>query len=251
MIYFILIVFIKVTLRQIKLLHAIIDEFIDNGTAVGSLTLTSRYNLGVSPATIRNEMSQLAEQGYLEKQHSSSGRVPTNMAYRFFIQEILEELEDIETHITANIYEELFQLRFDFDQLIYQALHALSKQAKNLGIMLLENRIYYSGLSYLIGNPEFCDMRKLKTILEIIENKYLLTKIFLRSKSNKHIKILIGEEIGIENLEDTSFVFSEIHLHGDQKGYLALCGPNRMNYSKIIPLIDFFSNTLNNVISGW
>jgi len=84
------------TPRQVKLLHAIIDDFINNATAVGSLSLTHRYNLGVSPATIRNEMSDLVEQGYLEKPHSSSGRIPTNMAYRYFIREILRELDDLE-----------------------------------------------------------------------------------------------------------------------------------------------------------
>lgn len=239
------------TPRQVKLLHAIIDDFINNATAVGSLTLTHRYNLGVSPATIRNEMAELVEQGYLEKPHSSSGRIPTNMAYRFFIREILRELEEIETQLTANIYEELFQLRFDFDQLIYQALDHLSKQAKNTSIVLLKNRIYYSGLSFLIDNPEFKDAEKLRAVLNVIENKQLLAAIFSKSKAENSVKILIGEDTGINGLEDSSVIFSEINLHGEQKGYIAVCGPTRMNYPKIIPLVDFFAYTLNHVISGW
>ena len=239
------------TPRQVKLLHAIIDEFINNATAVGSLTLTHRYNLGVSPATIRNEMADLVEQGYLEKPHSSSGRIPTNLAYRYFITEILSELNEIETHLTANLYEELFQSRFDFDQLIYQTLDHLSKQTKNTSIILLQNRIYYSGLSYLSNSPEYMDIEKLGKILDILENKTLLRSMYQRAKGKNDIKILIGEDLGVEGLEDSAFVFSEIILHGGQKGHLAVFGPTRMNYPKIIPLVDFFSSTLNQVISGW
>ncbi|HRN86608.1 MAG TPA: hypothetical protein PK863_04735 [Candidatus Dojkabacteria bacterium] len=239
------------TPRQVKLLHAIIDDFINNATAVGSLSLTHRYNLGVSPATIRNEMSDLVEQGYLEKPHSSSGRIPTNMAYRYFIREILRELDDLEHTLTANIYEELYQHRFDFDDLIYQALNHLSTQTKNTAIVLLENRIYYSGLSYLVDNPEFSDSRSLSLLLTILENKPLLNKIFNRAKSKNSVKIMIGEDSGIEGLEDIAFVFSDINLHGNKKGYLAVLGPTRLNYPKVIPLVDFFSHSLNQVISGW
>ncbi len=239
------------TPRQVKLLHAIIDDFINNATAVGSLSLTHRYNLGVSPATIRNEMSDLVEQGYLEKPHSSSGRIPTNMAYRYFIREILRELDDLEHTLTANIYEELYQHRFDFDDLIYQALNHLSTQTKNTAIVLLENRIYYSGLSYLVDNPEFSDSRSLSLLLTILENKPLLNKIFNRAKSKNSVKIMIGEDSGIDGLEDIAFVFSDINLHGNKKGYLAVLGPTRLNYPKVIPLVDFFSHSLNQVISGW
>ncbi|MCA9379659.1 hypothetical protein KC675_00610 [Candidatus Dojkabacteria bacterium] len=239
------------TPRQVKLLHAIIDDFINNATAVGSLSLTHRYNLGVSPATIRNEMSDLVEQGYLEKPHSSSGRIPTNMAYRYFIREILDELDDLEHTLTANIYEELFQHRFDFDDLIYQALDHLSTQTKNTAIVLLENRIYYSGLSYLVDNPEFSDSRSLSLLLTILENKPLLNKIFNRAKSKNSVKIMIGEDSGIDGLDDIAFVFSDINLHGNKKGYLAVLGPTRLNYPKVIPLVDFFSHSLNQVISGW
>lgn len=239
------------TTRQAKLLHAIIDDFINNATAVGSLTLAHKHNLGVSPATIRNEMADLVEQGYLEKLHSSSGRIPTNMAYRFFINEILRELDNIETQLTANIYEELFQNRFDFDNLIYQALNHLSGQAKSTSLVLLDNRIYYSGLSYLVNNHSFLANSDLELILDILENKQMLHSIFSRAKSPNRVKIIIGEDSGISGLENCAFIFSAINLHGDKKGYLAVCGPTSINYPAVIPLVDFFSYSLNQVISGW
>ncbi len=239
------------TPRQIKLLHAIIDDFINSATAVGSLTLAHRYDLGVSPATIRNEMSDLVELGYLEKPHTSSGRIPTNMAYRFFIEEIMHELDEIETKITANIYEELYQNRFDFDNLIYQTLRYLTNLAQNTAFILLENRVYYAGLSYLADNPEFFHHKDISLILGILENRHLLKKILLSSRSQKSVKILIGEDTQIKGLEKCTFVFSNIRMHGDRNGYLCVFGPTRMNYPKVIPLLDFFSHTLNKVISGW
>jgi len=153
--------------------------------------------------------------------------------------------------LTANIYEELYQHRFDFDDLIYQALNHLSTQTKNTAIVLLENRVYYSGLSYLVDNPEFSDSRSLSLLLTILENKPLLNKIFNRAKSKNSVKIMIGEDSGIDGLEDIAFVFSDINLHGNKKGYLAVLGPTRLNYPKVIPLVDFFSHSLNQVISGW
>ena len=233
------------TPRQVKLLHAIIDDFINSATAVGSLSLTHRYNLGVSPATIRNEMSDLVDQGYLEKPHSSSGRIPTNMAYRYFIHEILHELDDLEHTLTANIYEELFQHRFDFDDLIYQALSHLSSQTKNTALVLLENRIYYSGLSYLANNPEFSESKSMGLLLSILENKQLLNKVFQRAKSTNNVKIIIGEDSGIEGLKDVAFVFSEINLHGDKKGFLAICGPTRLNYPRAVSYTHLFLTMKN------
>jgi len=62
---------------------------------------------------------------------------------------------------------------------------------------------------------------------------------------------MIGEDSGIDGLDDIAFVFSDINLHGNKKGYLAVLGPTRLNYPKVIPLVDFFSHSLNQVISGW
>ena len=79
--------------RQIKLLDAIISEYLSTSEPVGSNYLVKKYNLTISPATVRNEMAELLRKGFLEMNHSSAGRVPTSMAYKFFLQELLEEEE--------------------------------------------------------------------------------------------------------------------------------------------------------------
>ena len=79
--------------RKKKLLQAILMEFIANAEPVGSRTLTKRYDLGLSPATIRNEMSDLEEMGFLLRPHTSAGRVPTEKAYRYYVDQMMKTYE--------------------------------------------------------------------------------------------------------------------------------------------------------------
>lgn len=79
------------TPRKIEIFKAIVDEFIASAEPVGSKTLLEKYHLNYSSATIRSEMSELEDLGYLEKTHTSSGRVPSKMGYRFYVEHLLEE----------------------------------------------------------------------------------------------------------------------------------------------------------------
>lgn len=74
--------------RKINILKAIIGSYIESGEAIGSRTISKKYELGVSPATIRNEMSDLEEMGFLIQPHTSSGRIPTDKAYRYYVDDI-------------------------------------------------------------------------------------------------------------------------------------------------------------------
>src|SRR4030042_5715422 len=76
---------------QTKIPNALIDEYIETAEPVGSENLDKKYNLGVSPATIRNEMGTLTKIGYLKQPHTSAGRVPTPTAMKFFIDQLMEE----------------------------------------------------------------------------------------------------------------------------------------------------------------
>ena len=82
---------IDLTERQTKILKAIIEEYLNSAEPVGSEKIEKKYSLGVSPATIRNEMMALTEAGYLHQPHTSSGRIPTPVALKFFIKDIIKE----------------------------------------------------------------------------------------------------------------------------------------------------------------
>ncbi len=79
--------------RKVTILKAIISSYIDNAEAVGSRTISKKYELGVSPATIRNEMSDLEEMGFLVQPHTSSGRIPTDKAYRYYVDDLWRKVK--------------------------------------------------------------------------------------------------------------------------------------------------------------
>ena len=101
----------SITERQREILKRIISEFMRTAQAVGSVTLSEKHNLGISPATLRAEMARLVKQGYLSKPHSSSGRIPTTMGIRFFLDDILRE-EELDSLKKTEIKEKIFQKRF-------------------------------------------------------------------------------------------------------------------------------------------
>ena len=84
-----------ITQRQTEILKVIIKEYTETGEPVGSEILEKKYKLGVSPATIRNEMVLLAKNGYIKKAHFSSGRVPSAKGFRFYINKIMKEKENV------------------------------------------------------------------------------------------------------------------------------------------------------------
>ena len=75
--------------RRQRVLAALIEEYVARALPVGSRTLTERYKLGVSPATVRNELSILEDEGYIAQPHTSAGRIPTDFGYRTFVDDLL------------------------------------------------------------------------------------------------------------------------------------------------------------------
>ena len=79
--------------RKLKILQAIISDYVRTAEPVGSRTLAKRFDMAISPATIRNEMSDLEEMGYLTHPHTSAGRVPSDKAYRLYVNNMMEKVE--------------------------------------------------------------------------------------------------------------------------------------------------------------
>ncbi|MBQ6400867.1 MAG: heat-inducible transcription repressor HrcA [Firmicutes bacterium] len=114
------------TERKLKILQAIIADFVRTAEPVGSRTISRNYDLGVSPATVRNEMSDLEEMGYLTHPHTSSGRVPSEKAYRLYVNEMMgkKELTPAEKDVIAK---KLLDNVSELDNLIERAAQVLSE----------------------------------------------------------------------------------------------------------------------------
>lgn len=238
------------TERQQQLLLSIIKEFIKTAEAVGSISLQSKYKLDLSPATIRNEMSVLVENGYLFQKHNSGGRIPTTKGWRFFIESLAEEeFNKIDEVTKTKINDELYGLRPNSKDLIRKAIFELSRLSLNPSIAIIENEFYYAGLSEMVNIPEFQEHDNLRRILKLMEDYYALSEILNKGSRDEDINIIIGEEANNFMFKDYAVIFSEIRVMKSQKGYIAVIGPNRMDYLQIIPSVKYITDTIRYLLS--
>lgn len=112
--------------RKMKILKSIVDEYINRGEPVGSKHLVEYGNISLSPATIRNEMSELEEMGYLDKPHTSAGRIPSNAAYRIYVEQLMESYRlNVEE---LSLLNELTRFKMDeTDKLVEKATKVISE----------------------------------------------------------------------------------------------------------------------------
>lgn len=113
------------TPRRIEIFKAVVDDFIQNAEPVGSKTLQTRYNLPYSSATIRNDLMALEEMGYLEKTHTSSGRVPSTMGYKFYCENLLDE-SNMDKKMEVAIRDAFEASNLNIEEAIHQSCNILS-----------------------------------------------------------------------------------------------------------------------------
>ena len=123
-------------IRKMRILQAIIDDYIMTAAPVGSRTISKRSDMGLSPATIRNEMSDLTELGFLEQPHTSAGRVPSEKAYRLYVNHLMDsakltddEAEYIKRHLDTRVHE--------VGEVIRQTAKVLSDMTKYTSMVLV------------------------------------------------------------------------------------------------------------------
>lgn len=237
------------TERQKKVLMAIIREFMDNADEVGSVALLEKYNLGVSSATIRNEMVRLMEDGLLEKSHVSSGRYPTDQAIRMYVHQILNEGRT-NPLVTVEIRQGIFRERFKKDSVIDSILTVLSKHSESVSFIILDGILRYWGLSNVLKYEELSDTEVFKNLVNIVEDS-----IFLRDLCKKYgrssVSLLIGEESGINSLEDCSIAFLKTPFWDTEECYVGVLGSKRMDYIKVVTALREIRAALQASMQGW
>ena len=240
------------TNRQRAILQAIINEFMNSAEAVGSLVIAQQYDLGVSPATIRSEMARLVDEGFIEMSHSSSGRVPTTLAFRYFINEIMDE-EEIPHLEELEISRRIFEKRFTKERLVKQALDVTSEVTRCLTLALFDGTVFLSGVSELVRYPEFQEIDNLQGLLAILESCNIMSGMFRRAIGDnpRGVSVLVGEETGVNALGNSGVVFKEFSAQSGGNGILAIIGPARMDYSRAIPVVKLVTDRLNNAVFGW
>jgi heat-inducible transcriptional repressor len=347
--------------RTRKILAAITQEYLATGEAVGSRTVTRRYGVDLSPATVRNVMSDLEEMGLIHQPHTSAGRIPTSLGLRFFVDSLLTEkvrqlsprerqdlavryafstreidavlkeagkvLSELSTHtvvvmmprteveilrhvefvrvredtllavlVSTNgrvqnklvslsakdgplsiedldrihnylndkldgrtlqemrklIEEELASERVRYDALAQRALR-LQKQALPQPEDRTDGGVYVTGqanlIAHLLSEEPLPDPERLKALMRTLEDRRILLRLLEQTEAASGMQVFIGAETAAPELSEQTLVAASYTDGAHSIGALGVIGPTRMNYSRVIALVDFTAQLLSGVIS--
>lgn len=236
--------------RQKELLKAIVELHVKNGESVGSETIEKEYSLGVSPATIRNEMVKLTEMGYLKQPHTSAGRIPTSIGYRIYIQELMKEKE-LPVAAEVQMKHDLWQKRHTSNLLVKEAVKSLSSKLRMLALAVNEDdEVLFAGAYHILDFPEFEDIDVTRFVLSLFDENPRLREIIGRALGPDPLHILFGDELGMEHLDPCSFVFCRFEGAG-KGGIIGVIGPARMNFPVILPYVRYTSNLIDQAIKSY
>lgn len=167
--------------RKIKILKAIIQNYLETGEPVGSRTISKGSGLQLSPATIRNEMSDLEEMGYIVQPHTSAGRIPSDKGYRFYVDQLMEEKE---------------QEAEELKELMIRRVDRVETLLKQMAQVLAKNTNYAA----MISGPQY-HLTKLKFIqLSKVDINKLLAVIVVEGNIIKNTMIDLQDELSDEEL---------------------------------------------------
>jgi heat-inducible transcriptional repressor len=334
--------------RKAYILATVVYEYIATAEPVGSNTLTQKYNLGVSSATVRNEMAELEAGGYLVQPHTSAGRVPSDAGYRTYVDELMQP-ETLPVEDRRRIREDLREASRELDDVIESATRLLGRLSNNLAFVTkpqndtqsfkhiqliwlsprtgvaivvtslgvaaqtlfevtsdleadaltqlsnalnarLGNRlmrdigehdvqgavdelglsdelrgavlaalrsarstqapsIAAAGAQNLLDQPEFHDLRKLRSILRIVEEQKTLYDMVADAIANEAASVKIGAEFGSDELADLSVVTVPYRFGPNAIGMLSILGPRRMPYARLVALASGTADTLSERLS--
>lgn len=214
--------------RQENLLKTIIVEHIKNPQPIGSKLLADKF--GLSSATLRSEMADLEQMDFLTHPHTSAGRVPTEKGYQYYLDNFLTE-----SKLPAKIVRELAKILKDSEQPIKSLAKSVAEfSGQAVIVAFTKNDIYYTGISNLFCQPEFSKQQLVFQISRVIDHlDEVVYEIF--HQADEKVKILIGENNPF-GVECASLLGS--YDFKNQKGFLGILGPMRMDYSANLALIN-------------
>ncbi len=336
--------------RRRKILEAIIKEYILTAEPVGSRTLSNRYKFGISSATIRNEMADLEDMGYLMQPHTSAGRIPSDKGYRFYVDSLIDiqdvpksmerlivkkyltrqkevkeiiqltsqvlstltkytamvtspqmkklklqriqlipleekrmlllivvgdgivcqrivnltgspdydDLEEISRFLNSRLHgltlaEVTPQYFQDIEKDLYKNIDFYRQLQGEINLIILEevqqegNKVYLEGAVNILEQPEFSDLEKAKLFFKLLEQEDVLQNL-MASVPHNGLRVIIGNENPVSEMKDCSLVIAN-YLYKEQSfGKIAILGPTRMEYTKVISMVNFMSQLLTKVL---
>lgn len=230
-------------LRQQKILAAIVKEYSETANPVGSKELVNKYNFQESSATIRNEMANLEKSGFIFQPHKSAGRVPTDKGYRFFVNQLMKrfELSEKERRMLKG---QLIKLQVQHEQMGRSISSLISQVSGQAAFALLPNQSSTTGLSHIIGEPEFTDSKQMKQVAELLEHIDEHASKLIK-KSEVTAEAFIGREAKFPVPKNLSLVVSNVKMKDGKKGIIGIIGPKRMAYAKNLSIINYLAKLIS------
>ncbi len=239
-------------MRKKEILAAAIDYYTRTAQPVSSEALVRDYSLDLSPATIRNVFADLEEEGHLTHLHTSAGRIPTQSGYRFYVNNLMREIKllgEEKRKIETEFHKNMQQLELLLDK----ASQVISESTHCAGIVSFsawQDRIFYKGASSMIGQPEFRNLDKIRHLMMALEEKEQLLEIINRDLEDK-LKIYIGNEITCSDINDCSLVVSSFERNNKPAGRLAVLGPTRMEYPRVVSTLQYISDLVSKLLDDF
>ncbi|MFH0853467.1 MAG: hypothetical protein V1853_03610 [bacterium] len=215
--------------RKKNILEFVINEHIKQGKPVGSQQLALVESIMVSSATIRNEMAELEAEGFLHQPHTSAGRVPTELGWRYYLDNLLPEqkLNEKERKFLEKSHAAAKKSGDHPIKALAKALAEVSQDAVMVGFS--SNDYYYTGLGNLLTKPEFHSINLMEYLSVVVNHlDEAMSELFERGDLQE-INIWVGEEHSFG--KDCSVIFANIDLPSEQSGLLGVLGPLRQNYA--------------------
>jgi heat-inducible transcriptional repressor len=238
----------EITPRQKEILCQIIEEYAETAAPVGSVTMAKLF--GVSSATVRAEMAKLELLGLIAQPHTSAGRVPTDMGYRFYVNNLevgknAEKTEDNSLERNMHALIRRVSSQSQADAAIRGAVDMLVEMTGNLGLATIGGQVYLSGISKLFKQPEFTNVDRIQAVAKLLDN---LEPWLREAAPGEALNIFIGHENPIGKNSEVSLIISKFQSPFSDRSYIGVLGPTRQNYSKVMSLVKYTGNMLEEVL---
>ncbi len=233
------------TERQKKILNLIIREYSKKGEPVGSKEFSQKFFSDLSPATIRREFFDLTKAGYLLQPHTSAGRVPTDKAYKLFVEEVLENEKKL-TGESEHWQRKVEMARSADEDFFLQSARMIADFCGGLGVgySFSQGLVHKFGLknlfSELIDDVSSPEMKQIFSDVELMDERF-----------EKLFDTLIGDERGVFIGRDNPLIKSDNlsvisrHIPERNSGLLLLIGPKNMHYDRNLAILEAVANLFN------
>lgn len=260
--------------RQDKIFDIIVRSYIETAEPVGSRTISRQFDVDLSPASIRNVMADLEEQGLIRQPHTSAGRIPTDKGYRYYIDRLMPS-EELTKNERAWIEEEIGKGK-TIESIADRVGKVISEMTQNAAMVYIKNlkrvsflnhfldelvesdalndffeeepELFVDGAFRVFEQPEFQDAKKMLFLLQALDQKINFYRILTKSDDKKHsVHVHIGRENENDNLRDVSLVVKDCYLGNTPIGGVAVLGPTRMRYSKIVAVVEYAADRMSHM----